>query len=142
MPPTEAYSFLFSDSFMAALVVPERSELVFGTMQSFGGYNMMLAIILAALGSTLGFLVNYGLGRLVLLCEKHEVLPKRSHHLDDAATSFRRYGIWMLPFACIPVFGTAATIAAGLSRVQLMVFLPLLLLGRIGWYGALILFWQ
>jgi membrane protein YqaA with SNARE-associated domain len=133
----EAYSFLFADSFMGALVVPMHEELVFGTMNSFGGYNMVFAVVLASLGSMLGFLVNYGLGRLVLLCEKHEMLPKHSPHLDDAANAFRKHGIWLLPFTCIPIFGTAATIAAGLSRTRLAVFLPLVLLGRVGVYSYL-----
>lgn len=137
MTPTEAYSFLFADSFMGALVVPPYKEMVFGTMQSFGGYTMWLAILLAAIASTLGMLVNYGLGRLVLLCEKQDIIPLHSHHMDDATAAFRRYGIWLLPFACIPVFGVAATVAAGLSRTKLRTFISLVLLGRIGYYGVL-----
>lgn len=130
----EAYSYLFADSFMGALVLPPHQELVFGAMQSFGDYNLVLMVILASLGSTVGFLVNYGLGRLVLLCEKHEVLPKHSHHLDDASAAFRRYGIWLLPFTIIPIFGTAVTIAAGLFHIRLRQFLLLVLLGRVGKY--------
>lgn len=137
MTLTEAYSFLFADSFMGALVVPPYKEMVFGTMISFGGYDIGLTVLLAALGSTLAMLVNYGFGRLILLCEKQEIIPIHSRHMEDAADSFRRYGIWLLPFVFIPVFGTAFTVAAGLSRTKLPIFLPLVLIGRLGYYGVL-----
>lgn len=50
--------------------------------------------------------------------------------IDKAQRWFRRYGVWTLLFAWLPVGGDALTLIAGIMRVRLGIFLVLVGLGK------------
>ncbi|MFV9877988.1 MAG: hypothetical protein AB8U40_01660 [Anaplasma ovis] len=63
----EAYLLLFTDSMLGSMVLPIRRPTVFDIMCCFGGYNPLISISVATLGALLGGIVNWCLGRLVVL---------------------------------------------------------------------------
>jgi membrane protein YqaA with SNARE-associated domain len=134
MDKFEAYSYLLGDSLMGALLLPPRDELVFSVMHHFGGYDAPTMITLAVLGSTLGFMVNYLFGRLLRHCKNQEWIAERSAKWDALIAGFQRYGMWLLPFAFVPVLGGITTLAAGIFCIRLRVVVPLVIIGRIGYY--------
>ena len=58
---------LLIDSTMGSMVLPPSRATVFDIICCFGGYNPVLSILVATLGSSLGGTVNWILGRLVIL---------------------------------------------------------------------------
>lgn len=116
MSLTEAYAFLFADSFMTALVLPIQMHLVFPVMIIFGDYNLYLILAITTLGTFIASLANWYMGYFILLASKYE--PK-----GDRAVGFtgfcRRNAAWLLLFSWIPVFGSIITVITGVVKVRL-----------------------
>lgn len=139
MDKQEAYSYLFMDSLMGALVLPPHSELVFESMHDFGGYEASLMMLFAIAGSMAGLLVNYGFGKLLLTCKNQEWFVQRSHVFEKLTGYFKRYAVWLLPLSFVPVLGNLLTVTAGIFQIRLWLFLVLVLAGRIAYYSLMIM---
>jgi membrane protein YqaA with SNARE-associated domain len=50
--------------------------------------------------------------------------------MERAAHWFRRYGIWALALAWVPIIGDALTIVAGVLRINIGIFLALVGVGK------------
>lgn len=129
------YAALFGASLLAATIVPFSSEVVLaGALAARPGDTVALLAVATA-GNTLGSIVNYALGRWLLRFRDRRWFPVRAERLDTAAARFRRFGAWSLLFSWMPVVGDPLTVAAGIARVPLAAFMPLVLIGKAARYA-------
>ena len=125
----EAYLSLFTLSFLAATLLPAASEL-FLTGLLASGYDAFWLWLVATLGNTLGSVVNYGLGRYLLHFQARRWFPFKAESMQKSERWFNRYGVWSLLLAWAPVFGDVLTFIAGVLRVNFMLFVVLVMLGK------------
>lgn len=132
------YAGLFLTAFLAATLVPMSSEALLAALTGAGGLDAALLFALATLGNTLGAAVNWALGRFCLHWRDRRWFPFAAEQIDRAGARFRRFGLWSLLLAWVPVVGDPLTFAAGVFRVRLLPFLVLVGLGKAGRYAAVI----
>lgn len=123
------YLTLFASAFFAATILPFYSEIVLLTLIA-KGHQVPSLIATATLGNTLGAVVNWLLGIYILKFKDKRWFYFTDKQIFSAQTWFRRYGIWTLLFAWLPVVGDALTLIAGTMRVRLPVFLILVAIGK------------
>ncbi|MFV0436121.1 MAG: YqaA family protein [Desulfopila sp.] len=126
---------LFSASFLAATVLPFSSEVIlYGLLRQ--GESSWLLVVVATCGNTLGAVVNWGLGRYLLRYRDRRWFYFSGEQLARMQLRFGRYGVWSLLFSWLPLGGDVLTCVAGVMRVPLIVFVPLVALGKGGRYLA------
>ena len=123
------YLSLFITGFIAATLLPASSELLLLALYQQGGLVWALWLS-ATLGNTLGSSVNWFLGREVLRFQHKRWFPVTPDQLQRAGDQFKRYGIWSLLFAWLPVVGDPLTFVAGILRIRFGLFLTLVLTGK------------
>lgn len=134
-----AYIALFAASLLAATIVPFSSEAILASLLAARPEERWPLIAVAALGNTLGSVVNWCLGRFALRWRNHRWFPVSAARLDRAARWYRQWGLWSLLFAWVPVIGDPLTVAAGLLRVRLGTFVLLVGCGKLARYVAVAL---
>ncbi len=126
---TATYVAVFVSSFLAATIVPFYSEIAVTGALAAGAEPWPL-IAVATIGNTLGAVVGWWLGRLVLRFRDRRWFPASAAQLDRAQRWFQRFGVWSLLLAWLPIGGDALTIVAGIMRVRLDVFIVLVGIGK------------
>lgn len=134
MADAAAYAGLFVAAFLAATIIPAQSELVLAGMISTGRYDLPTLLAVATAGNSLGSLANWMLGRLVERFRDRTWFPLSPGRLKHAERRYRRWGKWSLLLSWAPVIGDALTLVAGVLRVRLIVFLPLVVVAKGGRY--------
>ena len=81
-----------------------------------------------------GSAVNYGLGHWGADTVLHKLLHLSLQQTNKAEHQFRLYGKWCLLFAWVPVMGDSLTLIAGLFKVNFVLFLMLVTLGKFARY--------
>jgi len=104
----------------------------------FGGHDPLALWLWATAGNTLGAAVNWLLGRFLLRFQSRRWFPFRPDGLGRAQQWFRRYGVWSLLLAWMPLVGDALTFVAGVMRVRFPLFLLLTAIGKGGRYAVLV----
>ena len=130
------YGGLFVTAFLAATLLPLSSEAVLAALAAADGFDLFVLIAVATAGNTLGALVNWLLGRFCLRWRDRRWFPVDAARLDTASDRFRRYGVWSLLLAWVPVIGDPLTFVAGVLGVRLAYFLPLVAIGKAARYAA------
>lgn len=124
-----SYLGLFLSSFLAATLLPLSSELVLGALLK-QGFNPYSLLFVATFGNVLGSVVNYGLGafggRLIL----HKWWRMSDPEIQRAEKRFRKFGMFSLLWAWVPVIGDPLTVAAGILKINFFLFLLLVGLGK------------
>ncbi len=132
------YSGLFLSSFLAATLLPLSSEVVLGVMLK-QGFDPYTTIFTATSGNVLGAVVNYGLGafggRLIL----QKWWGMQDLEIKRAEKRFKKFGVFSLLFAWVPVVGDPLTVAAGVLKIHFLLFLFLVGLGKFLRYVAIYL---
>ncbi|HEV7417625.1 MAG TPA: YqaA family protein [Tianweitania sediminis] len=124
---------LFGVSFLAATILPAQSEAAFAGLQ-WAGYPMLLLLLLASLGNTLGAVVNWALGRSVHRFQHRRWFPASPAALERATRWYNRWGRWSLLLSWAPIGGDALTVVAGVLREPLWSFLLLVAAAKTGRY--------
>lgn len=127
---------LFAASFLAATILPLSSEVVLGYLL-LQNFNVCAVVAVATTGNVLGSLVNYVLGRVgsrVLLEKIFRVSPE---DISRARNRFKTHGTISLLLAWVPVIGDPLTVAAGMLKINLWIFLILVSLGKFARYAVL-----
>ncbi len=132
------YTGLFLTAFLAATLIPLSSEAVLAALSAAAGFDIALLFAVATLGNTLGAAVNWALGRFCLHWRDRGWFPFTAEQLEHAGARFRRYGIWSLLFAWLPVVGDPLTFAAGVLRVRFVPFVLLVGIGKGARYAAVL----
>ena len=133
-----AYLLLFATAFGAATLLPFYSEVLL-VAQLNRGLDPMLLWLFATAGNTLGAVVNWVIGWHLTHYVDRRWFPVRQQALDRAQRWFQRYGTWTLLFSWAPVGGDHRQGVAGIMKVRLWLFLPLVTLGKGARYAAVIL---
>ena len=129
------YVGMFTAAFLAATILPLGSEFVLSALL-LSGANEWLLVFVASLGNVLGAMVNYALGAWSIkwLSGHREKIEKQ---IQNAIDHYRKYGVWALCLAWVPVIGDPITIAAGALRVNITMFIVLVSVGKVARYIAL-----
>ncbi|MFK3844137.1 YqaA family protein [Stenotrophomonas sp. NPDC078853] len=122
-------SGLFLAALIAATLLPAQSEAVLVALLLDGG-DPVLLVAVATAGNVLGSLVNWWLGLQVQRFQGRRWFPVSPVRLERAQAWYRRYGRWSLLLSWAPVIGDPITLAAGVMREPLRVFLPLVFIAK------------
>ncbi len=124
------YLGLFIASFLAATILPFSSEVVLSILL-LNNYDPFNAVAVATAGNVLGSVLNYamGLGGSVLILKK--LLRMSEKDINSAEQRFRKYGTFSLLFAWVPVIGDPLTVAAGVLKINFVLFLALVAAGKL-----------
>lgn len=134
-----SYTFLFVSAFLAATILPFYSEVVlFAMIRAGEPAGLLLAV--AAVGNTLGSVVNWVLGRYLLHFQHKKWFYFKPAQIEKMQAWFQRYGVWSLLLAWMPIGGDPLTLVAGIMRVNLWLFIVLVGLGKTLRYAAVIYF--
>lgn len=132
-------SGLFLAALIAATLIPAQSEAVLVALLLDGSQPALLLVAVATAGNVLGSLVNWWLGRQVQRFQGGRWFPVSAVALARAQARYRRYGRWLLLLSWAPVIGDPITLAAGVMREPLRVFLPMVIIAKGGRYIVLAL---
>ena len=131
------YLSLFGISFLAATIFPAQSELVLSGMLISERFDAWILILTATAGNVLGSLLNWFMGRYLHGYRDRRWFPVSHAALSRAERVFNRCGVWTLLLSWVPIIGDPLTIVAGLLRVPLKLFMPIVLLAKAGRYIAI-----
>lgn len=123
------YLSLAFSAFVSATLLPFGSELVLAGLVS-QGYALWLLWSIATVFNTLGSVVNWYLGRQLLLFQHKSWFMFKPAQLEKASQQFQRWGAASLLLAWVPVVGDPLTLVAGVMRVRLLWFVCLVGLGK------------
>jgi|TARA_B100000780_G_scaffold252420_1_gene199504 membrane protein YqaA with SNARE-associated domain len=128
------YFVLFLISFLAATIFPLSSELTLIGLLKSGSYNSHLLIGISSLGNILGSVFNWFLGFYLLKYINKKWFPFKQNQINLASKRFNKFGIWSLLFSWLPVIGDPLTLIAGILRVNFLLFLILVTIGKTSRY--------
>ena len=132
-----AFTALFLSSFLSATLLPGSSEAALVALLVAGKGSPPVLIAIATFGNVLGSSVNWLLGRFFADFRDRRWFPVSPRAYDRAIGWYRRYGLWSLLFAWVPVIGDPLTLAAGVMRADLRWFIPLVTIGKLARYLAI-----
>ncbi len=133
-----SYFQLFIISFLAATILPLSSELVLSTMLLTDSFDKYLLLVVASFGNILGSSVNWYLGKKILIFKDKKWFPANERQIAKGEIYFKKYGIWSLLLAWVPIIGDPLTVVAGILRVKFFIFLLLVSISKISRYIFLI----
>ncbi|MGB5830500.1 MAG: YqaA family protein [Thiohalocapsa sp.] len=113
----DAFLGLFAAAFIAATLLPFYSEALLVGLQA-SGHDPLLLWAWATAGNTLGAVVNWALGRWLLRYQDRRWFPFKPKNVSLAQRWYRRWGVWSLLMAWLPVGGDALTFIAAVMRVR------------------------
>ncbi|MCC2610304.1 YqaA family protein [Neorhizobium petrolearium] len=125
-----AYAGLFSAAFVAATIFPMQSEAILVGLILSDRYSLAGLFLAASVGNTLGAAVNWFIGRGVEQFRDRRWFPVTPEKLDRAQAWYRKYGKWSLLLSWLPIGGDAITVAAGVLKEPLPIFLILVFIGK------------
>ncbi len=99
-------------------------------------YWLWSLLAVATLGSVLGSVVNWWLGRGIERFRDRRWFPVSARHLEKPVCHYQRYGHWSLLLSWLPVIGDPLTLVAGVMREPLGRFLLIVTLAKGARYGA------
>ncbi len=138
MSDLTAYSGLFFTAFIAATILPLQSEALLSALLLTTDLWPWLLITIASIGNIAGSCVNWGLGRSIERLKDKKWFPVSPKTLIQAETYYKRYGVWSLLLAWVPLIGDPITVAAGVMRTKFLLFLLLVSLSKTGRYLVLL----
>jgi membrane protein YqaA with SNARE-associated domain len=131
------YAGLFATAFLAATILPAQSEVLLVGLLVAGEQPALLLLAAASLGNVLGSLANWLLGRGIERFAGRRWFPVKAAVMERAKRWYRRWGRWSLLLSWAPVVGDPITVAAGVLREPLPIFLLLVSLAKAGRYLVL-----
>jgi len=123
------YLSLAFSAFISATLLPFGSELVLVGLLT-QGYPVLVLWGLATVFNTLGSVLNWYLGRQLLLFQHKSWFMFKPKQIEQASSQFQRWGLPSLLLAWLPVIGDPLTLVAGVLRVPLLWFVLLVGLGK------------
>lgn len=135
---TTALISLFAVSFLSATLLPGSSEAALAATLKMSQTSPVAAVTVATIGNTAGSLVNWAIGRFGAHWRSHPRFPLNPAQYERFAAIYNRWGIWSLLLAWTPFVGDPLTVLAGLMRTPFVVFLPLVAIGKLARYLAVV----
>ncbi len=128
---------LFLAAFLAATILPFSSEILLLLLIQQSG-EWILPFAAASAGNILGSVVNYYLGLYGKRLLFYKIFRMKKNTVHKATERFRKYGVYSLLFAWVPIVGDPLTVAAGAFKVRFLLFLVLVSVGKISRYATLV----
>lgn len=138
-----SYIGIFILMALESMIAPVPSELVMpfaGFLIFTGHFDPVRVMVASGLGSLVGSLVSYGMGRLgePVVLRYGRYLLLNPHHLEWTKIFFARHGsITIFISRFIPVVRHLISIPAGLARMSLAPFILYTVVGASLWNGFL-----
>ena len=129
-----AYLSLFFLSFLAATLVPTSSELTLAALLSTNNYNSLGLLTTSSFGNILGSVFNWLLGFYLFKHINKKWFPFNEKQIASASKWFKKFGVWSLLFAWLPIIGDPLTFIAGILRIRFLLFLVVVAIGKIARY--------
>jgi len=124
------YISLSISAFLSATILPFSSEIILTSFVLSEKYNLSMLWISATIGNILGSIINWWLGRYLIVFQEKLWFPFSQKDIDKARKIFLNYGLWILLFAWLPIIGDPLTFIAGVFRVPIFIFIVLVSLGK------------
>ena len=116
------YMGMAISAFLAASILPFSSEAVMVGLLA-AGLDMWALIVWGTVGNVLGSMFNYGIGRMGKMEWIEKYLHTKPEDLERAQRFMKGRGAWMGLFSWVPVIGDVITIALGLMRANVTIFI-------------------
>ncbi|WP_115540307.1 YqaA family protein [Xanthomonas campestris] len=130
------YLSLFALALIAATLLPAQSEAALVALLLDGG-SVWGLVAAASAGNVLGSLINWWIGREITRFQGRRWFPIKPSALLRAQAWYGRYGKWSLLLSWMPIIGDPLTLAAGVMRERLSVFLMLVTVAKTTRYSVL-----
>lgn len=121
--------FLFLSAFISSTLFPGGSEAVLAYLTSESNQSLVILILVATLGNTLGAMTSWGVGRLISIKYSTEKLEKESQ--QKAVERLQHYGSPVLLLSWLPVIGDPLCVAAGWLRIHWLQSLVFISIGKL-----------
>jgi membrane protein DedA with SNARE-associated domain len=127
--------------------IPSEVILTFGGfMTTTTNLSIFGVIIVSTIGSVAGAIILYGIGLLLNVNRLEKVVDKWGHILrvtskdiHKANDWFQRFGVWTIFFGrLVPLIRSLISIPAGMSRMNMGVFLLFTTIGTLIWNTILV----
>lgn len=128
--------FLFFSAFISSTLFPGGSEAVLAYLATNQTYSLLLLVVVATLGNTLGAMTSWGIGRLISLRYSAVQLSKESQ--QKAVARLQKYGSPILLLSWLPVVGDPLCVAAGWLRIHWLQSLLFITVGKLLRYLVII----
>ena len=125
---------LFLSAFGAATLLPLQSEAVLLGLLVQGEQSAVRKIAVASLGNILGSCVNWYLGLKIEHYKNKKWFPVSADKMLKAQKTYQKYGYWSLLLSWVPIIGDPITLIAGLLKENLVRFLLMVSIAKIGRY--------
>lgn len=119
---------LFASAFISSTLFPGGSEalLVYLYLETPERYGVLLAV--AALGNTMGAMVTWGIGRIIVW---RFPLRQWQHRHEKAIARLQHYGSPLLLLSWLPLVGDPLCLAAGWLRIHWFNSLIFIAIGKV-----------
>ena len=139
MEDLPALSALFLTALLAATVLPAQSEFVLAGLHLAGTHDGFILVAVATAGNVLGSTINWLLGRYLIHFQNRRWFPIKGRILERVTLIYQRWGVWTLLLAWTPIIGDPLTLVAGIFRILLWAFLPLVTIGKAARYLGIVM---
>jgi membrane protein YqaA with SNARE-associated domain len=127
---------LFWAAFLSATILPGSSEAALLALMALGSWSLTVLVAVATVGNTLGSVVNWVLGLYVERWRNHPRFPVKPAEFETYQAWYRKWGVWSLLLAWVPVIGDPLTVMAGVMRTPLWLFVLVTGVGKLARYLA------
>jgi len=124
------YAGLFMASFLAATILPLSSEVVL-ILLLLNNHDPVFSIAVATAGNVSGSVVNYAMGFSGSFLIMEKLLRLSQEKIALYEQRFKKYGVLSLLFAWVPIIGDPLTVAAGVLKTNIYLFLGLVTAGKL-----------
>ena len=131
---------LAASAFLAATLLPASSEAMLAGLVVAEAAPIALLLAVASVFNIAGSCVNWLLGRAAERLKDRSWFPVNAESLQRAQAWYRRYGVWSLLASWVPIVGDPLTVAAGVMRTPIMIFLPLVAFAKTARYAIIVQF--
>ena len=128
---------LFTGAFLATTILPFSSEAMLVAALASGS-NPWAALVVSGIGNTLGAMAMWLIARLAYDWLEPKLGRRARAGVERAGHWLRRWGLWLLLLAWLPIGGDAIPIAAGVARTPFWVTLLLVGIGKFARYAIVI----
>lgn len=135
---------LFLSAFLSATLLPGSSEALLISLLVLAEENPALLVAIATTGNVAGSVVNWICGSYLISFQDKRWFPVSAEQINKATRWYKKFGIWSLLLAWLPIIGDPITMVAGILRVPLVYFLILVTTGKCARYTILVtttLYW-
>lgn len=128
---------LFLSAIVSSTLFPGGSEVVLGVLAAGQQHDPWLLLTVASLGNTLGGLISWLLGLLVVR-QRFSFTERLLEKQQRAITWLRKWGSPGLLLSWLPIVGDPLCFAAGFLRVPFLASLLFITLGKTARYAVIL----